>query len=202
VILEALLEVDEVRRVAGDKDLGAGRIGKVADVADGVAAPIRVEGAVLHHLDHGVVVAELARRVDLDDTVDALDLVLDHGQRRRRGVLDHQPHRAVPVGRELGLQHVVDLPGAVPFSEDRSVHRGELEVEGGDPEHDQERRAQDRDRNRAAHDQVREPIPEPALLGPGVAICAALEEGRRQGVDPVAKQRQDSRQHRQCDRRR
>ena len=93
----------------------------------------------------------------------------------------------VAEGREVGAQRVVDLARARRLGQHLRVDRGELDLEEGDPERDQERGARDRDPARDAHHEAREPVPEALLAGRRVALGAALQERGRERVDPRAR---------------
>ena len=126
------------------------------------------------------------------------ELLLDLGDRGGRRVLDQHADGAVPEGRELGPQHVVHLPGAGALGQHLGIDRGELHRVEGDAEHDQQRGGGRGDPDRAAPDELREPVPEALLGDPCLALGAALQECGRQPVDARPEQRQHRRQHGQA----
>ena len=178
----------------------------------------RVDRADVAHQLLGLLV-ERAAAGDEVDPVEAVGLLHarradDAGQRAeplrvaldRRAVagtaLRRDVDRARAAGRELRLERVVDDARRLVARQHARVDAGELDAQERDPEHDQQRGGADRDRHRAAHDQVREPVPEAAALAGGVAVQRRLEAPRAERVHARAERGEDRRQQRQRDERR
>ena len=161
-----------------------------------------LNGFSRHRLDHGDAVVEPARGKGLGDALGAADPRRQRDGAPRRRALDRDPDRGLAVGREPLADRVVGLAGAGALRQHGRVDGVELDREEGKPEEDQEGGGKRRDRDRPAHHEAREAVPEPVLVGAGVGLGAALEEPRREGVDPGSEQGQDRRQDGQRDQRR
>ena len=165
-----------------------------------LAAGVRDVRVGRDRLEHDIAARKLAGGIDLDDALCPPKLRDDRLGLGDRRVLGEDADRRVAIGRELGPDRIVHLPGALLGGEDLRVRVGELDREERDPERDQERRARDGHRRRAPHHQAGEPVPEAVLHGLRLALGAALQELRGERVDALAEQSQHRRQHDQRDR--
>ncbi len=194
VVAEARLQVDEVGGEAADER----RRVELAELANEPLAPLGKWRIRREDADRRSPPSSATASADVGD---AAQVAGPRGDLARLApALDSDHHRLVAEGREVGAEDVVDLARACRLRQDLGVDGGELDRGERDPERDQEDRGGRGDPPRDPHHQAREPVPE-ALGGRArVGLGAPLQEGRGEGVDAVAEQRQDRGQHDQRDR--
>ena len=134
------------------------------------------------------------RIADRRDDGDAVDLrqpprvVLD---RSALAAADGHEHGTARYRREVALERVVDDPPTGVLRQHAGVDAGELDAQERDPHRDQQHGRRDRDRRRAPHHPMREPVPEalpPRLRGsPALQARARSPAARARPATPGAR---------------
>jgi len=180
------LEIEVVGGEAGHSRVAGAR----AQLAHELPARLAQRRGGGDHGDGGGSVGEPER---LPDGGDAGRLRGDTGDpfRLLGAAVDGERDRRVAVGREVGTQRLVDLPGAGGGGQHLRVDGREPDSGEREAERDEQHRRGDGDARGAACHEPREAVPEAVRGDPCVTSGAARKKRGGKRVDAIAEQRED-----------